>query len=144
MTTIKREPLNPWVVGGPEYHPMILSLYRKEGFRKIFAALSYQELWEKAQSTHTEGIKALELWFTNQSQSNPGEHLASGRIAAALALLAADALGDLLNAPHNRTDLFSLYQEINAFALARSEALIHMLSPGPLSTAKPSVDAQDV
>lgn len=129
-----REPLCPYIVGGPEYHPIILSLYRNKTFRGAFDLLSPGQIWNQAQRLYAEAIDGCQRWLDKRETTNPGDHIAKLPAASAIALLATDAIGELLNAPHNRTELFPLYQEINAFALARSEEYIELLAPGKLDT----------
>lgn len=123
---VQRAPLNPIIVGGPEFHPWIVWSYKtkapiqRDEHRRL---PPYDAIWSMAQDLHTEALDRMsrlvagdfdELFSVRWKRSH----------AAALALIAADELSHLVNAPTNATELFPLLQEMRAWALARSEDLI--------------------
>ena len=126
---IERVPLNPHIVGGPKFHAWIVWSYRKkaalgrEEHEEHNPLPPYEALWQTAQALHAE---ALDL--TSRISADDEDELFSIRWkrahASALALIAADELSKLVNAPTNTTELFPLMQEMRAWALARSEDLI--------------------
>lgn len=119
MAIKKREPHNPWVVGGPEYHPAVMDLYRDKAFRDGFADVPYGALYDQAQSLY-----ATFKGFDSHHRAARFNRISILTICAARVLIAADKLAELVNAPTNAVELFPMLQEMRAWALARSEEAI--------------------